>query len=368
MSPRTRSQLWRTQNSLADPYLAARLVSLARLGAREVVYDLGAGSGALTAALARRSARVIAIERDPALARRLRRRFHDAPNVVVREGDILGYRFPRSDYVIVANPPFDITADLVRKLTDAEAPPRDAYLVLQREAAQRFAGRPRMTLAALLIAPWFSVQILQAFQRRDFTPAPGVDAVFVRLHKRGPPLVQRGDERLYRDFVTAAFSAWRPTIAVALAATLGRAAAARLLAHAAVDGRLPPSRLGASGWLRLFREFRSAPPVIRQRVAGGEARVRRLRARVRKVHRTRTPRDALDGTRLDPLSPGQLSAAFVNLVERHKYHALGTEQAKPRNLRGSACWLSPSWFTGFESLTVRPKGSAETQHVGGSAG
>jgi 23S rRNA (adenine-N6)-dimethyltransferase len=299
MSPRTANQLWRTQNSLADPHLAAKLVSLARLGARDVVYDLGAGSGALTAALARRRSRVIAIERDPALVRRLRRRFHDVPRVVVREGDILTCRLPRSDYIIVANPPFDITADLVRKLTDAETPPRDAYLVLQREAAQRFAGQPHMTLAALLIAPWFSVRVLHMFQRRDFDPAPGVDAVFVHLHKRGPPLVGRGDERLYRDFVTAAFSAWRPTVAGALIATLGRAAAARLLAHAAIDGQLRPSRLSAAGWLRLFRDFRSAPLVIRQRVAGGEARARQLRARLRKVHRTRAPRDALDGRRLD---------------------------------------------------------------------
>ncbi|MDP9274852.1 MAG: rRNA adenine N(6)-methyltransferase family protein [Chloroflexota bacterium] len=304
MSPRTRSQLWRTQNVLAGPSLAAKLVSLSQVSPRDVVYDLGAGSGVLTAALARRSSRVIAIERDPALVRGLRRRFDDVPNVVVREGDILACRLPQSDYVIVANPPFDITADLVRKLADAEKPPRDAYLVLQREAAQRFAGRPQMTLAALLIAPWFSVRVLYAFHRSDFAPAPGVDAVFVRLHKRGPPLVARSDERLYRDFVTVAFSAWRPTIAGALAATLGRAPAARLFAHAAVDRHLPPSHLELGSWLRLFREFRSAPFVIRERVAGGEARARRQRARLRKVHRTRTPRDALHRTPTHPVVVG----------------------------------------------------------------
>ncbi|HVD51151.1 MAG TPA: rRNA adenine N(6)-methyltransferase family protein [Candidatus Udaeobacter sp.] len=294
MSPRTRSQLWRTQNAISEPSLAAKLVSLSQVGPRDVVYDLGAGSGVLTAALARQSSRVIAIERDPALVRRLRRRFHDVPNVIVREGDILACRLPRSEYVIVANPPFDITADLVRKLVDAETPPRDGYLVLQREAAQRFAGRPRMTLAALLLAPWFSLQVLHTFHRSDFAPAPGVDAVFVRLHKRGPPLVARSEGRLYRDFVTVAFSAWRPTIAAALAATLGRAAADRLLAHAAVDRHLPPSHLELGGWLALFREFRSAPLVIRQRVAGAEAHARRQRARLRKLHRTRTPRDSLD--------------------------------------------------------------------------
>ena len=317
MSRRMRTQLWRTQNALADPRLAAKLVSLSQLNPRDVVYDLGAGSGALTAALARRSSRVIAIERDPALVSGLRRRFRNVTNVVVREGDILACRFPRSGaYVIVANPPFDITANLVRKLTEAPTPPRDAYLVLQREAAQRFAARSPATLAALLIEPWFSMRVLHEFQRHDFAPAPGVDAVFVRLHKRGPPLVSRSDERLYRDFVTVVFSAWRPTIAAALAATLGRAAAARLLAHAAVDGNLSASRLGGSGWIRLFREFRSAPLVIRQRVRGGEAHARQVQARLRKVHRTRTPRDALDGAPLTRLE-------CHGLHTTHRYRGLG---------------------------------------------
>src|SRR5205814_1649995 len=126
--------------------------------------------------------------------------------------------------------------------------------------------------------PWFSLQVLHTFHRSDFAPAPGVDAVFVRLHKRGPPLVARSDERLYRDFVTVAFSGWRPTIAGALAATLGRAAADQLLSHAAVDRHLSPSHLELGVWLALFRGFRSAPVVIRQRVAGAEAHARRQRA------------------------------------------------------------------------------------------
>jgi len=293
MSRRSRETLWRTQNFLRDPRLIERLVAIARVTQRDVVYDLGAGRGALTASLARHAGRVIAIEMDEAVAAQLRRRFRDRPNVVVREADILTHRLPQSEYLVFANPPFDITAELVRRLTSADVPPRDAYLVLQREAAQRFIGRPRMTLAALLIAPWFSLNVLHSFHRSDFSPAPSVDAVFVRLHKRGPPLVAESEAQLYRDLVAACFAAWRPSIGEALAHAVGSRAAARLMAASHLLSGARPSELPLSSWLRLYDHFATTPDAVRRRIAGSEARLWRQRRRMTKTHRTRVPRDAL---------------------------------------------------------------------------
>lgn len=293
MSPRSRETLWRTQNFLRDPRLIDRLIAMARINQRDVVYDLGAGRGSLTTLLARHARRVIAIEKDEALAAQLRRLFRDQPNVVVRETDILTHRLPHSEYLVFANPPFDITAELVRRLTSADVPPRDAYLILQREAAQRFIGRPRMTLAALLIAPRFSLDVLYRFRRSDFSPAPSVDAVFMRLHKRGPPLVAESEAQLYRDLVAACFAAWRPSIGEALAHAVGSRAAARLMAASHLPTRARPSELPLSSWLRLYDHFATAPDVVRQRIAGSEARLWRQRRRMTKTHRTRVPRDAL---------------------------------------------------------------------------
>src|SRR5439155_1640198 len=143
-------------------------------------------AGILPDALARRAGRVIAVEKDPALVTRLKARFHDRPNVEIRHADILAHPLPRAAYVVFASPPFDATSAIVRKLTSAAAPPRDAYLVLQREAADRYLGRPRQTLAGLLIAPWFSVRIIHRFARSDFVPSAAVDVVVVSMRTRGP--------------------------------------------------------------------------------------------------------------------------------------------------------------------------------------
>src|SRR5258708_29802848 len=181
------STLWRTQNFLRDRRLAEHLVRRSGIGSGDVLYDLGAGTGVLTAALAQRARRVVALEADPALVDQLRIRFKDQSNVVVRQADIRSYPLPRAEHVVFASPPFDITPDLVRKLTTAPVAPRDAYLVLQREAADRYTGSPHQTLAALQIAPWFSIYVRHRFHRTDFAPAPPEDSVLVQIHKPRPP-------------------------------------------------------------------------------------------------------------------------------------------------------------------------------------
>jgi 23S rRNA (adenine-N6)-dimethyltransferase len=293
MARHRESTLWRTQNFLRDRALMERLVSRVGIAPTDVVYDLGAGSGVLTDALARRAGRVIAVEKDPALVARLTARFRDRPNVEIRHADILAHPLPRTEYVVFASPPFDITSAIMRKLATADVPPRAAYLALQREAVDRYLGRPRQTLAALLLAPWFSLRIVHHFARSDFAPPPAVDVVMVRMQKRGPPLIAPGDAQAYRDFVVALFVSRRPSIGAASTQLFGGRVSRRLLHAAQIDPASSPSALALPAWLRLFGHFARLPAQIRNSVAGAEKRLRRRQQGLQKIHRTRAPRDAL---------------------------------------------------------------------------
>ena len=74
MAVRPRFTRGRGQHFLRSSKLAAELVRAAAIQRDDLVVDLGAGTGALTAALTRAGARVIAVEVDAALAAGLRRR------------------------------------------------------------------------------------------------------------------------------------------------------------------------------------------------------------------------------------------------------------------------------------------------------
>ena len=67
-----RSRSARGQHFLRSSRLADELVRAARVAPGQLVVDIGAGHGALTRALARAGARVLAIESDPRLAAELR--------------------------------------------------------------------------------------------------------------------------------------------------------------------------------------------------------------------------------------------------------------------------------------------------------
>lgn len=141
----------------------------------DLVLDLGAGDGALTAPLLERGARVLAIELHAGRAARLRERF-DGADVTVVQRDLADLRLPARPFRVVANPPFAATAGLLRLLVRSDRL-LSADLVLQRAAAYRWVerasgsrGRSRRSVDVGIRVP-----------RSAFRPPPRVDAAVLTL-------------------------------------------------------------------------------------------------------------------------------------------------------------------------------------------
>ena len=276
-----------SQNFLRSGRLVDRLLDRSSIGPGDLVWGIGPGRGRITERLARRCRQVVAIEKDPGLVVSLRRRFAGTPNVAVREGDFLRCRLPDGPYKVFASIPFNVTTEIVTRLTAAPRPPDDAYLVVQREAAGRIVGGPRESLYGLLLKPWFEPSVVHRFRRTDFDPAPRVDAVMLRLRKRGPLLIGAREARLYRDFVAYGFTAWRPSLLEALAGLLGRRGAEAAVRSAGVDPGATPSSVCFEQWLCLFGALQAGDGRLARCVGGAEERLRRRQRGLRKVHQTR---------------------------------------------------------------------------------
>lgn len=194
------------------------IVRSARLGPHDHVFDLGAGPGTLTAALLATGARVTAVERDPAYARELRRRFRDAERVRVLEADLREVRVPRRARV-VANLPFATTGALVAALLDPPGPPRaEVDLVVEHGFALRLsAALPRSARSAWWAAR-YEIALARRVPRSAFDPVPSVDAALLRIRPRDE--LERGAEQRLRDLLRAAYA--RPPLrAVAVARRFG---------------------------------------------------------------------------------------------------------------------------------------------------
>jgi 16S rRNA A1518/A1519 N6-dimethyltransferase RsmA/KsgA/DIM1 with predicted DNA glycosylase/AP lyase activity len=121
METRQRKQISLAQNFFTSPKLVRRLVRMSQIGLSDTVYEIGPGNGIITAALASVARRVIAVEKDPELVRRLRERFRLAENVEIIEKDFLSLSIDPGfsaigGYKIFANIPYNHTAQIVRKI------------------------------------------------------------------------------------------------------------------------------------------------------------------------------------------------------------------------------------------------------------
>lgn len=321
-----RSSHWRTQNFLRSAAVIEPILDRSGIVRGDVVLDIGAGTGTITGLLLARGAHVIAVEQDPELCGQLQHAFTREGGVAVVCGDFLRVRLPSERYKVFANPPFDITSSILSKLIDAANPPDDAFLIVQREAADRCVGVPAETLYALLLKPWFAPTIVHRFRRHDFIPAPGVDVVMLRLRKRGPPLVASEHRHLYRDFVVACFTAWEPSIGDALRRAVGTRTTRELLRQVDDNGEERPSRVSFGVWLELFAAFSKMPAAVARRVLGAERRLRAQQRRLRKRHRTRVPRDDPSGS--DATAPLPSRSAPLSLIPSKDRLAVGFARSR----------------------------------------
>jgi 23S rRNA (adenine-N6)-dimethyltransferase len=194
-----------SQHLLREP-VADRIIASTGLAPPCLVFDLGAGEGALTAALAARGCRVVAVEIDRVLWSRLKTRFRDDRRVEPALADLLQFELPRhAPYAVVSNVPFGLTARLMRRLQDIPNPPTNAWLVLQEEAGRKWAGLGHETLASILLKVRFEVDVTLGLRRSDFVPRPSVDSVVVHLRRRRQPLFAGAEALRFRRFVERAF-------------------------------------------------------------------------------------------------------------------------------------------------------------------
>jgi len=147
-------------------------VGAARVRPGELVLDLGAGEGALTAHLVAAGARVVAVELHPRRAGVLRERF---PGITVLQADAVAVPLPGRPFRVVANPPYGISSALLRRLLAPGSRLVAADLVLQRAVVRKHAagGARRFGVTAGLTVP-----------RHAFRPPPQVDSAVLVVRRR----------------------------------------------------------------------------------------------------------------------------------------------------------------------------------------
>ena len=212
------------QNFLADANVLTRIASAAGLRADACCLEIGPGAGALTAELARRAARVVAVEVDRGLIPLLQFTLQAFDNVRIVHGDILKQdlhalareHFGGAPFAVVANLPYNITTPAVMRLIESGLPITHMVFLVQREVGERFCAMPgTKEYGALSVAVQYAYTVRRLFtvSPNCFMPKPKVESVVVRLEARERPAADVDDTLLFFGMVRALFAMRRKTVA-----------------------------------------------------------------------------------------------------------------------------------------------------------
>lgn len=248
------------QHFLHDQNVVRRIASLAAVGDQDTVVEVGPGLGILTAELARRARRVIAIEKDLELATWLA---EVAPaNVEIVNADALQLdpdQLPTPPYKVVANLPYNVGNAIIRRFLEAERSPTAMTVMVQREVASRIiAEPPNMSILAVAVRFFGDPRFGFRVGRGAFIPPPNVDSSVIRIELHEPAL-PRAEWQSFFDLMRGGFGQRRKQLVNTLAESAG-VSKDKIRANLTKIGLSPqarPEELSLEQWVDLYSNLRS---------------------------------------------------------------------------------------------------------------
>lgn len=258
------------QHFLTDEAVLERILSAAQLGHGDIVIEVGPGLGVLTEGLARRGARVIAVELDSKLVAMLRKRLSSFDGIKIIHADILKTT-PRQllqdcltdsgtgpDYKVIANLPYYIASPALRHFLEGEPRPSQMVVMVQREVGEAIAATPgKMSLLSVRTQFFCQPTIVCFVPAASFSPPPKVESAVLCLEVYSRPPIEVSDAAGFFDMVTHGFSSPRKQLRNSLAHSLQMppGQVVLLLEKAGIESKRRAETLSLEDWRELWKTF-----------------------------------------------------------------------------------------------------------------
>ena len=220
------------QNFIINPSVCPRIAEEGNAKSGFGVIEIGTGIGVLTAELARRADKVVAIEIDDRLLPILEETLAEFDNVKIVNADVMevdlhkliAEEFGGMEVAVCANLPYYITSPIIMMLLESRLPISSITVMVQKEAGVRLTAKmgTRDVGAVTAAVRYFSEpKLLFNVSRGSFMPAPNVDSCVIRLDVLNESRDDVKDEKFFFKVVRGAFSQRRKTLANSLSSSMG---------------------------------------------------------------------------------------------------------------------------------------------------
>lgn len=210
------------QSFLVDVNIIEKIIMTAKLEKEDIVVEIGAGIGVMTALIAKIVKNIIAVELDRFMIEILQAELSDRSNIQIMEQDILQLDFSRlrldmklPRVKVVGNIPYNISSPILFHLLEHKEHFLSIIVMLQKEVAERLIATPGTKAygtLSVIFAMYFEISKQFNIPSKCFYPQPKVDSTVLRMIVRKKPLMALKNPELFRYIVRLAFGHRRKTL------------------------------------------------------------------------------------------------------------------------------------------------------------
>jgi 16S rRNA (adenine1518-N6/adenine1519-N6)-dimethyltransferase len=165
--------------------------------------------------LARKSGKIMAVEKDQKMVEILKKTVGNLKNVEVIQTDVLKMTSGQlpNRFKVVGNLPFYITAPVIRMfLETTEVKPASMILVVQKEVGERICQKPpKMSILANSVQFYAETEFVARISKNSFWPQPDVDAAIIKIVPLDKP--RSAEQELFFKIMKAGFAQPRKQLA-----------------------------------------------------------------------------------------------------------------------------------------------------------
>jgi len=255
------------QHFLTSKAALRDIIKAANVQPEDTVLEIGPGKGVLTRALLETGARVVAVETDADMIDVLEESFAEEialGKLTLIESDMLEIPLTTDTftewgftaYKVVANIPYYITGELLRRFLTAEVQPQSMTVLVQKEVAERIAKSKKETVLSLSVKAYGHPRYVASVPARYFSPSPKVDSAVLHISNISRTRLEHvGEERFFK-VVKAGFTSKRKKLINNLSSFGSKDELHKTLSGLGLSENVRPEDVRLEEWQKLSSELR----------------------------------------------------------------------------------------------------------------
>lgn len=242
------------QNFLINPEPVEKMLEAGEVAGDDVVVEVGPGFGVLTLALAEHAKKVVSFEIEKKLSQYWEDQKSVWKNVEIVWGNVLNQDINLGKYKVIANLPYQITSNVIRKFLEAENKPDCMVLMVQKEVAERICASPGdMSVLAISVQCYGEPEIIMNVPKADFWPVPGVDSAILKISH----IKQENTGEDFFNIIKAGFANRRKILIKNLSAVADKKKLTAIFQELGINDKARAQELSVEQWRNLAKKIKN---------------------------------------------------------------------------------------------------------------